>query len=425
MALENDDLNLRRTQREKLRQERLAKQRKLKMGLLAGAVALVLCAVLIFVLTRQSAGDPGQDTPETTDTLQADVAPETTAQDRTTVIHLAAAGDLCVTDDTVASGGSTYDYTRTFMDVLPLLADADLTVMNFEGNLCGAPYGSSRASAPQSMAEALAAAGVDLVQMANSCSISNGLKGLQTTLNNLRAAGMEPLGAWATGAEFESSGGYTIREVQGVRIAFVAFTKGMDSLGLPPGSEDCVNLLYEDYTSNYQDIDYDGIRGVLRAAAAEAPDLTVAMVHWGSEFNELISDTQEDILELLYAEGADVVLGTHPHLLQQMKLDTENNTFVAWSLGDFFSDGQRGGSDYSVVVNLEITKDHVTGTTTITGFSYTPIFNLVTEDGMRLVRMEEAIAAYEMGNIERISQEEYEDMVYAMKRIPQRISPEE
>lgn len=423
---ENDELHRRKAQREAKRQQRLAQQRRLKLGLIAAAVVLLLCGILIFVLTWQNRQPGNSGSPTSTQPEQTGGPADTTAVlEDTTVIHIAAAGDLCVTDRTVAAGGENYDYTSVFMDVLPLLAEADVTLMNFEGNLCGSPYGTDTVSAPQQMVEALSAAGVDMLQMANSRSISNGLSGLKTTLNNIRAAGMEPLGAYSSAAEFKESGGYTIRDIQGIKVAFVAFTKGMDNLGLPAGSEDCVNLLYEDYTSNYQDVDKQGITKILRAAAAENPDLTVAMLHWGSEFNELISSTQSDILKLMRAEGVDVVLGTHPHLVQEMVLDKEKNTFVAYSLGDFFSDAERSGSNYSVVLDLEITKNNITGVTTITDFSYTPIFTQITESSMRILRIDDAIAAYESNNIDRVSQEDYDAMVYALTRIEKRINPED
>lgn len=419
MAYENDDLNLRRTQREKLRQERLAKQRKLKIIIAVTAALILVAGAALFFLLRgdEPAGDePAGSTGEAAQTE----APETAAPDRVSVVRIAAAGDLCVTDRTVAAGGTEQDYTALFMDVLPLLADADLTVLNFEGNLVGAPYGTLRSSAPREMAQALAAAGVDLVQVANSKSIAGGLKGLKTTLDELRAAGLEPVGAFATNDEFDKTGGYTLRTVNGVKIAFVAFTKGMDNLSLPAGSENCVNVLYKDYASNYQKVDTDGITRILRNVAEEAPDVTVALLHWGSEYNELVSDSQKKILKLMKSEGVDVVLGTHSHLLQQMELG-EDGTFVAYSLGDFLSDGERSGSNYSVVLELEITKNFTTGVTSVTDWSYSPIYN---QNGMRLLRLEDAIAAYESDNIDRVSEEDYNNMVYAQDRVKKRIEPD-
>ena len=430
MALDNEELNKRRIQMEKLRQQRLAQQRKLMIGLICAGVVLVLCGILIFTVTRDSSQEekPAETNPQTTQTSQtADPTETAAAASRETVIHLAAAGDLNVTDKTVAAGmvNGYYDYTEVFMDVAPLLADADLTMLNFEGNLCGEPYGGEDASAPQEMMEALRNAGVDLVQMANSCAINNGLLGLAETLSAIRSAGMEPVGAFANSGEFQKTGGYTIREVEGIKIAFVAFTKGMDNRGLPAGSEDCVNLLYTDYASTYQSVDKEGITKILRAAAQEEPDLTVAMLHWGSEFNDQISSSQETIRDLMIAEGVDVILGTHPHYVQEMMLDQENNTFVAYSLGDFFGNAERAGSNYSVILNLEITKNLDTGVTKITDYSYHPIFTQTGESGMQVVRIADAVAAYEADYIQRISQTDYDSMIYALSRIEDRVHPDE
>ena len=69
--------------------------------------------------------------------------------------------------------------------------------MNFEGNVCGEPYGTQTTSAPIELVRTLRACGVDLLQMANSCAINNGLNGLTATLNSIRSAGIEPVGAYA------------------------------------------------------------------------------------------------------------------------------------------------------------------------------------------------------------------------------------
>lgn len=436
MAPENEERELRRQRREELRRQRKKQDRKLIIALIAAALVLVACGVLIYVMTR-SPGNSGPDTPATGDTgvvtaptetgTQPDTKPESDMADRpdTTVITIAAAGDLNINDGVIASGGMTFQYTNAIMDVLPLLANADLTMLNFEGNLSGAPYGTETCSAPQSVADALKAAGVDIVQVANSRSIANGMIGLSATLQNLRLAGLEPVGAYATNAEAKQAGGYTICTVQGIRVAVVAFTKGMDSAALPSGSEKCVNVLYTDYASTYHKVDTSGITKILRAAEAEDPDITIALLHWGSEYNDAISDTQKDIRDLLFSEGVDAIIGSHPHYLQSMKFDQTNGRFIAYSLGDFFNDGQRSGTNYSVVLELEVTKDNRTGETKLTGYDYTPIYTVTGSDGLlRVVRLEAAMKAYENRYVDRVSEAVYEDMKYSLTRIEDRIHTE-
>ena len=416
MAIDPEELKKRRELRQRQREEKQKKKRKRILWLAVAGVVLVAVAVLLIVLLRP--------VPEKTVAEQS-VAEVTQPPEDLTVIHFAAAGDLNITDRVVAAGGGAYDFTNAFLDVAYILADADLTAINLEGNLCGAPYGSKSKSAPQQLADALNAAGVDLMQLANSYSISHGISGLSDTINGVRTAGMEPLGVYANQAAFREGKGYTICEVQGIRIAFVAFTKGMDGMALPAGSENCVNLLYTDYESTYQNVDTQGISAVLDAAQREVPDITIAMLHWGSEFNNTISASQERIVKLMQEKGVDAIIGTQSHYVQQMTLDETTGNFVAYSLGDFFGDADRAGSEYSVILDLEITKNNTTGETKITGYDYTPIFT-VSEKGaaLKVVRLESAMEAYDDAFLDRVSDGVYEDMLYAIERVRARVSGE-
>ena len=429
--MEYDEIQ-RRTQRAQERrrreEQRQQDQKKMMIRLIVAAAALILCAVVILVvaLTRNASGDPTQPSQFPTDPPQT-TAP--TVTEPTTVIHIAAAGDLNVTDGTVSAGNRTgiYDYSGVFLDVAPVLSDADLTVMNFEGNLYGAPYGSQNVSAPQQMVQALADAGVDLVQMANSWSIKNGISGLQSTLQGIRVTGMEPLGAYSSQEEFDLSKGYYIRNVGGIQIAFVAFTKGMDNMGLPAGCEDYVNLLYSDYSSSYTTVDTEGITKILRAVAEEKPDLTIALLHWGSEYNENISSTQKKIVKLMAQEGVDAILGTHSHRLQKMGFDEDTGIFVAYSLGDLFGDASMPAAAYSVVLNLEITKDNKTGVTSITGYDHTPIYTVrdpETGAPLKVLRIRQAVMAYEKNFVGRVDESTYNSMITALTRIEERIKGE-
>lgn len=422
MALNPDEM---RRKRQAKAQRRKARQRKILLltGLIVAAI-LVIGIILLIALPK----NPPQDTPaptETTPTQSSEPTdPTQPADSGNTVIHFVAAGDLNINDATVASGGMGYDYSKAFMDVAPVLAQADLTAVNFEGNLCGSPYGTSTGSAPQSMAMALNAAGVDIVQLANSYAINRGLGGLAATIDSVRAAGMEPVGAFKNEADFQRSRGYSLFMVNGIKIAVVAFTKGMDGMTLPPGSENCVNLLYVDYDSTYQQVDRDGISRIMDAVSQEKPDLTIALVHWGSEFNDTVSSSQYAICNLLKEKGANAIIGTHSHYIEKMEYDPESGTFVAYGLGDFFSDAARAGSQYGVLLDLEITKFQ-DGQTKITGYSYTPIYSLAQGDApMRVVRIREAMLAYENGHIGGVTKEIYDDMAYSLWRIEARIAGE-
>lgn len=432
MPLHDDEMNMRREKREAQRRKQQAEAKRLRITLILAAVVLVLCTAGIVFLTGRSDSPETPVAAETRPTQKPTQAtePATRAQKSTkTTIHIKAAGDLNVTNTVINAGVAVggYNYTRAFMDVASTLSDADLTVLNLEGNICGEPYGSDTTSAPRELLEGLRNAGVDLIQMANSCTINNGLIGLTSTLQSIRAAGLEPVGAFASESEFRESKGYTITEAQGVKVAFVAFTKGLGGRGLPAGNDNLVNILYEDYASTYDKIDRTRITSVLKAVEAEKPDITIALLHWGSEYNDDISDTQKSIVNLMKKQGVDVILGTHPHTVQAIEYDELAGTLVAYSLGDFFGDASRGGTNYSIILDLEITKDSSTGTTKVTNYSYTPVYTVSeveTADGYRrVVRIDKTVEAWEENYLDKVSQSAKESMVYALERIEARINP--
>lgn len=432
MPLHDDEMNMRREKREAQRRKQQAEAKRLRITLILAAVVLVLCTAGIVFLTGRSDSSQTTVAAETRPTQKPTQAtePATRAQKSTkTTIHIKAAGDLNVTNTVINAGVAVggYNYTRAFMDVASTLSDADLTVLNLEGNICGEPYGSDTTSAPRELLDGLRNAGVDLIQMANSCTINNGLIGLTSTLQTIRAAGLEPVGAFASESEFQQSKGYTITEAQGVKVAFVAFTKGLGGRGLPAGNDNLVNILYEDYASAYDKIDRTRITSVLKAVEAEKPDITIALLHWGSEYNDDISDTQKSIVNLMKKQGVDVIIGTHPHTVQAIEYDELAGTLVAYSLGDFFGDASRGGTNYSIILDLEITKDSSTGTTKVTNYSYTPIYTVSeaeSADGYRrVVRIDKTVEAWEENYLDKVSQSAKESMVYALDRIEARINP--
>ncbi len=424
MAEEDEELRRRRQRRAELRKKRQRKQ--LVLGIVAAAVILLLCGILIFAMTRKTAGDPTATTVGTVPTETGSANTDTTdTTEPTTVMHFAAVGDLNLSERLLASGGENGDFSRVFLDVLPVLASAELTTVNLEGMACGAPYGGDRASVPKELLVALKNAGVDMVQSANSYSLTNGLSGLATSLQTIREVGLEPLGAYADTEEAEKYEGFSLFEINGIRVAVFAMTKGMNGLTLPSGNSMCVNLLYEDYATTYQTIYFDRINYILDNVAMEDPDVVIALLHWGSEYNDSQSKSQKRIENMLLSGGVDVIIGTHPHNVQPV-VTTENGQIVAYSLGDFISDGTHSGTEYSVLLDLEITKNNETGETAVTGWDYVPLYTLEEEDGtLRVLRLQTAISAYRKGEAGSVTEAVFENMLAAMEAIKKRILPPE
>lgn len=439
MALNPDEMNRRRERREAQRRKQEKERRRLKLTLAAACVVLALSAFAIVSIARGAAQAKQETLSASQPETETTSAPETTAatvgskrsEPANTVVHIRAAGDLNVTNSVVQSGLAVngYDFTDALQDVAAELSCGDVTVLNLEGNICGEPYGTETTSAPRELATALKNAGVDLVQMANTYTVKNGIIGLTQTLQQLRSVGIEPLGAYASNQDFKTTKGYTICDVEGIKIAFVAFTKGLGGMGLPAGNENCVNLLYTDYDDVYKDVDTKRITSILDSVAAEKPDLVVAMLHWGSENSETITTQQEKIVTLMQKKGVDVIIGTHPHLLHKITFNQSAGTLVAYSLGDLIGDATHAGTNYSIILDVEITKYADSGTTKVTAFSYVPIYTVKSsecvsirqEDARRVLRIREAMTAYEGNYVDKITADTYAAMQKALTRIEERI----
>ena len=339
-------------------------------------------------------------------------------------LTIAAAGDINITQallDSANKGDRSFDFSDMILGAAPLLSGADLTVANLEVNFCGAPYDPAAYNAPESLLTALAEAGVDLVQTANTVSVYNGVAGLNSTLEAVEQAGLLPVGTFSTEKDAKQAKGFTMVETKGFRVAFVAFTKGVGNLRLPEGAEHCVNLLYTDYNTTYQNVDTEGIRRVLSRVQSEKPDIVIALLHWGSEYDSSISRTQEEIRDLMLQGGVDVILGTHSHLVGPLEMTTAQGEtmLTAYSLGNLMSTSEESEDSQGLVCKLEFTKNG--DQTELTGYHYDPIYlagkGKTGTGTFEILNIRDEISLYESQYVGRVSQEVYEALKRSLEKV--------
>ena len=390
----------------RLRRMELKRKRMIRNRLILGGAALVL--ILLIVLLARGCGKKEETVPEPEVPAVANPVnkpePAESKPAETTKATLSAVGDIMVyasqVEDAKKEDGS-YDFLPSLASVSTLLTASDVTVGNFEANFAGEPYeGFPNFSAPPSLADTLASLGFDVLQTANTYSIQDGLTGLAGTINTIRNAGMDTVGTYLS-ADDKAEHQVVIKEANGIKIAFIAFTKSVNNMTVPPGSEYAVDLLCTDYDTTYSSLDREAITAAVTSAKAKNPDVIVAMLHWGSEFESGISTLQEDAAKLLIDNGVDVILGSHPHIVGKMEFrdvkvgGKDKRVFIAYSLGNFLVGNERGqannapGSFESVILNLEFTKEN--GKTSITGCNYVPLY--IMDNG------EEAINRYQVRSV--------------------------
>ena len=211
-----------------------------------------------------------------------------------------------------------------FTGIEPALASADIALVNVEMVISqrGEPVEDKEFTfrAPPSAASRIAAAGIDVANLANNHAADFGPEALLDTVDLLEAEGVIAIGAGATSADAYR---HRIIEVRpGVRVAFVGTSMvvplGFAATGTRPG-----------IASAYQQ---DRVLGSVRAAASEA-EVVIAVLHWGIERMTCPDARQRDFAFQLLQHGADAVVGQHPHVLQPVVLD--DGKLVAYSLGNF------------------------------------------------------------------------------------------
>ena len=368
------------------RKRRLEEKRKRRLRGRVLLLVLLTIAVLSLILILRGCGS--RQEPEQPQE-NAHIAAERPALDTEpdTVITIAAVGDIQLSEaqleDALQEGGG-FQFAPNFAAVSGYTSAADFTLGDLELNFCGAPYsGKPDYRAPDALAETLRSIGFDLLQTANTCSIQNGISGLKSTIRCLEQAGIDHAGTYASAEEKAANAGVLLRNINGVQVAFLAYTKGLNSLSLPEGSEYAVDLLYQDYSTDYSKVDTAALTASLDAAKALKPDVIIALLHWGAEYDNSVSSTQEKIRKLLLEGGVDAIIGTHSHMVSTMETrevtttDGEKKTcFVAYSLGNFYSDSTRAHTRESVILNLQFTKNGETGDTALSGVSYIPIYTV-------------------------------------------------
>ncbi len=344
---------------------------------------------------------------------------------------VSAVGDIFLTEDMLRDArtlSGIHDFMPLFNNIVIQTAKADLTIGTLEGTFANTDNGSY----PDSLAEALAHCGFDILQTANSYSVYQGLSGLIRTKSIIEEQGLHALGTFRTQEEHDAEK-VLIKEINGIRFAFIGITKGFSGMGLPADSEFCVNLLYEDYATDYEEVDRAGIRSLVESAIAMKPDFIIASLHWGSENISGISTSQEEITDLLVNAGVDVIIGSHSHRLEKIErriIEVENRPnrecIIAYGLGDFCTTVP-GETNTSIILNLEFTKDHDTGEHSISGLNYVPVSTV--DNGTKyptryeVVPTQDAIRLYENNYYLRIDDNAYSTIVEDVADLEETLFP--
>lgn len=255
-------------------------------------------------------------------------------------VRLRAAGEITATDRQLkyaATGDGTYDFTQQLAKIMPSLGNADYTLANLGttlGMYKGRAYtGSGKLNSPGALADALKAAGIDMISLANDHMLDRWFDGMKNTITEADEAGLAHVGAYATEADRDAE---KIVEIGGIRFGFVAYTQSTNDM--EKEADEAAKIYGVPYLHE-SDIEDD--IADLRAAGA---DVVVAFVHWGADDAVEPDDVQLQFARSFALAGADVVLGAHPDGVQQVEYypvpddyGNTRNVLIAYSLGKFLT----------------------------------------------------------------------------------------
>ncbi|HRG47699.1 MAG TPA: CapA family protein [Leptospiraceae bacterium] len=304
----------------------------------------------------------------------------TTPEEKT--VQVSAVGDIMVHSTQLTSAFDPkckcHNFHPVFKNIKEYLVSADIAFGNLETTLPGDSKlfaGYPQFGAPDELAQALKDAGFDILTTSNNHSVDTGRKGIDHTIDTLDSLGISHLGTYKSIEEFEKNR-ILLYTKNGINFAFLSYSYSTNGIAIP--KDKVVNI-----------IDKDRIREDIQLARSKKPDVLIVAYHFGTEYARFPDKFQKEMVDFAFQEGADIILGGHPHVLQPYELDWIQDKYgerkqrlVIYSLGNFVSGQIKRYTNGGMIFNFKLTKKILSGKTEISikDVGYVPVFVYVSND---------------------------------------------
>ncbi|WP_236910982.1 CapA family protein [Clostridium sp. Cult1] len=290
-----------------------------------------------------------------------------------TTATILAAGDIMFHMPQIRSAydseSKNYDFKDVFKYVKKHIESADLSIANFETVTAGSEIGFSgfpRFNSPEETLEAIKYAGFDILTTANNHALDQGKEGLINTIMAIEEQGMKNIGTYK-----EKKDSILIEEINKIKIALLSYSYGLNGLEY--------TLTDEEFSYMVNKIEENKIEDDINKAKNLGSDVVVIFVHWGNEYQKEPSEYQIELGRKMIEWGADIVLGSHPHVVQKSEVINYNgkDNFIIYSMGNFLSNQRKVNMDNKytedgIMVNIQLEKDFSKGETNIKNITYIP-----------------------------------------------------
>ena len=302
---------------------------------------------------------------------------------------IVAVGDIIIHDDQLKAqfneGTGEYNFDNNFKYVKAHIQSADIAIGNLETTLAGQAKkytGYPLFNSPSSIVDAMTNCGFDILSTVNNHTIDRGSSGVLSTLKEIQKRNLKVIGT----RENEIVKPYIIEEVKGIKIGVISYSyetprkgksKTLNAIEIP---SDVVNLL-NTFSYEYIEEDLKKIKVQIDEMKSKGAEAIIFFIHWGNEYERKPNVHQINIANALCDYGVDIILGSHPHVIQPIEFITSEKTgkrsLVVYSMGNFISNQQyeRTNNRYTedgIIVNIDIVKSDLSNSITISGVSYIP-----------------------------------------------------
>ena len=286
---------------------------------------------------------------------------------------ICAAGDIMFHSPQIKAAYSantdSYDFTENFKYVKKYISEADLAIGNLETVTAGSNFGYQgypNFNAPDEIICALKYSGFDVLSTANNHCLDQRRTGVINTIDRIYDNGLENIGTYKEKHDLPF-----IKEVNGIKIALLSYTYGCN------GMEHSLTEEELGYMVNF--IDEGKIKNDIQKARELDADAVVVVIHWGNEYQLEVSEEQLELGKKIIDWGADIILGSHPHVVQKSEIVNHDgdDKFIIYSMGNFLSNqrAETVSNKYTedgVIVNIQLEKDFSNNKTIIKDVSYVP-----------------------------------------------------
>lgn len=380
-------------------------RRRLKPGVLLIIIAVLIAVVVVVLIATNNKKEPE---------VQKAIMPNPQVVSTATI---GATGDILIHDpvfNSVAYSG--YDFNPCFEVVAPYFSKPDLMLANLEVTCGGEDYGAYCGypifNCPDTIVSALANAGVDVCLTANNHSYDTGYDGMLRTLDIVSNNNLGHLGTRKTNTEPF----VMVKQINGIKIGMVNYTydtrsypedqKSLNGITMRDEAQDLVNsFCYSDLNTLYSNIKND-----LHHMDMVGADVKVVFLHWGDEYTDYPNDYEEEISQQVCELGADVIIGGHPHVVQEYRTlhsSTGHECLCLYSMGNEISNQRRqymdgaetrGYTEDGLIFEVTISKFN-NGKSKITGLRIIPTWVQLSGGQYTIIALDNEKSVDEWGSV--------------------------